>query len=125
LFKKLLFDKILAGEKTQTRRPIERKPGRRVCEVGEKVGVRLGYTKPSAFIIIKRRRRQKLGDITDEEAKKEGFKDLESFRKGWIQIYGNWNPQQVVWVYEFELAKKDSASKDKLFPLAAVLPELR
>lgn len=124
LFKKQLFDKILAGEKTQTRRPTEHKPGRRIYEVGEKVGIRVGYTKPSAYIIIKKRRRQKLSDITEEDAKKEGFKDKAEFKRVWTGLYG-WNPLQVVWVYDFVLAKKDSANTSKPFQLATIPLEPR
>jgi hypothetical protein len=43
LFKRVLLEKIIAGEKTQTRRSSERKPGVRVYEVGERVRVRAGY----------------------------------------------------------------------------------
>lgn len=106
LFKKLLLEKILKGEKTQTRRPIERKSGIHVCSVREKVGVRAGYTKFVAYIVIKKRFQQRLGDISAEEAKKEGFLSIEDFKRAWAALYG-WNPNQVVWVYEFELAKQD------------------
>ena len=113
LFKRTLLEKIIAGEKTATRRPTERKPGRRVFEVGERVGVRNGYVKFKAYITIVRRYRQKLGDMTDEDARKEGCKDLEDFKRIWKKIYRKWNPRKVVWVYEFKLATEDSASTDK------------
>lgn len=107
----------MKGEKTQTRRPIERKPGIHVYNMGEKVGVRAGYTKFVAYIVVKKRFRQRLGDISAEDAKKEGFPSTEDFKRAWAALYG-WNPDQLVWVYEFELANSGSASKDKLFPLA-------
>jgi hypothetical protein len=107
LFKRNLLMKIVSGEKTATRRPTERKRGRRVYEVGEKVGIRNGYDKPKAYIIITRRYRQKIGDTTDEDAKKEGFKDLEEFKRIWRRFYGNWTPNRIVWVYEFKLATED------------------
>jgi hypothetical protein len=42
LFPQHLADKILSGEKTQTRRSTERKRGVRVYEVGEKAPVQVG-----------------------------------------------------------------------------------
>ena len=113
LFKRTLLEKILAGEKTVTRRPTERKPGRRRYEVGEKVGIRNGYYKAKHFVIITRRFRQKIGDMTDEDAKKEGLKDLDAFKEIWKKIYGKWTPSKVVYVYEFKLATEDLANKDK------------
>jgi len=107
LFKRTLFGKILSGEKTASRRPMERKRGRRVYEVGEKVGIRNGYVKPKAHVVITRRYRQKIGNMTDEDAKKEGFKDLEEFKRVWKRLYGKWNPNRVIWVYEFKLATED------------------
>jgi hypothetical protein len=58
LFKHILFDKVLSGEKTQTRRSIEHKRVVRVYEVGERVGIRAGYTPLTDYIIIKERRKQ-------------------------------------------------------------------
>ena len=113
LFKRTLLEKIIAGEKTVTRRPTERKPGRRRYEVGEKVGVRNGYYKPRDFIIITKRFRQKIGDMTDEDARKEGLKDLAEFKEIWKKCYGKWTPSKVVYVYEFKLATEDSANTDK------------
>ena len=118
LFKKPLLEKILKGEKTQTRRPMERKPRIHVCRVHERVGVRAGYTKFVAYIVIKKRFQQRVGNISAEEAKKEGFLSIEEFKRAWAALYG-WNPSQLVWVYEFELAKPDSSNKDKLSPPAA------
>jgi hypothetical protein len=57
--------------------------------------------------LITRRFRQRLGDITHEEAKKEGYHSVEEFGKAWEQIYGrgSWNPNKVVTVYEPKLMK--------------------
>jgi hypothetical protein len=40
--------------------------------------------------------------------KKEGFNNLEEFRKAWIEINGSWNPEEIVTAYEFELVSSDS-----------------
>lgn len=81
LFKRHLLDKILSGEKTQTRRSTERKKGARVYEVGERVGVRAGYTPFADYVIIKRRRKQAIGNISEEDARKEGFANVEEFKR--------------------------------------------
>jgi hypothetical protein len=46
---------------------------------------------------------QRLGDITPEEVKKEGFNTFSEFKSDWIEIYGEWNPDQKVWVVVFEV----------------------
>jgi len=57
LFNRYLADKILAGEKTQTRRSAERRRGVKVYEVGDRACVQVGYRPPVAYVIIKNRRR--------------------------------------------------------------------
>ncbi|NPA96664.1 MAG: ASCH domain-containing protein [Crenarchaeota archaeon] len=39
---------------------------------------------------------QRLGEMSDEDARAEGFSDLESFRRVWSEIYGSFNPEQRV-----------------------------
>jgi len=112
LFKRDLFDKVLNGEKTATRRPLKKK-GIKNYETGHIYGIRNGYTRYKAWVLIKRKYKQKLGDMTEEDAHKEGFRSLQEFQKKWTQLYGSWNPEQIVWVYEFKLANADSTSKDR------------
>ena len=47
--------------------------------------------------------RQTLGDITDEDAAKEGYEDLDTYRESILGIHGGmtWDAQQKVWVHEF------------------------
>ena len=61
----------------------------------------------SSFIRITSRFEQKLGEISLEDVKKEGYSSLEEFRRAWENIYGpgSWDPEQTVTVYEFELAR--------------------
>ena len=91
----------------------------RVYQVGENVGIRAGYAKPCAVVTIKKRFQQRLGDLTEEEARKEGFSSVEEFKQQWETLYRSWNPEELVWAYEFELAKQDSTSKDRPSPQAA------
>ena len=47
--------------------------------------------------------KQKLYNMTEGDAIKEGYDCLRDFEKIWIKINGEWNPNLVVDVIEFEL----------------------
>jgi len=99
LFKEDLLGKVLDGTKTQTRRT-----HRNLLKVGKVYGIKCSYHEKSrGHILIIRRWQQRLGDITDEEIRKEGFADLEAFARRWEQINGTWDPNQAVTAYEFRL----------------------
>ena len=99
LFKKHHIKLILSGRKTQTRRIHKHK-----LKVGKTYAVKTRwFGKPLFRVVITRRFQQKLGEISLEDVKKEGYSSLEEFRRAWMQIYGSWNPDQVVTVYEFKL----------------------
>ena len=53
---------------------------------------------------IIRKIQQRLSDITLENVRKQGFETLEEFKEAYIEINGNWTPDQLVWVYVFERA---------------------
>jgi hypothetical protein len=73
-------------------------------KVGKTYGIRsTRFEKSRGHITITRRFQQKLGDVTEEDAKKEGSKNLEEFKQEWIKIYGSWHPDEVVTAYEFYL----------------------
>lgn len=113
LFKHDLLEKVMEGRKTQTRRI-----HKRMWKVGRTYGIRTAYYERSrASIAITGRFQQRLGDITKEEATKEGFRSLEEFKEEWIKIYGSWTPNQQVTAYEFHLvgaAKKGKPSPAKV-----------
>jgi len=104
LFKADLLAKVLSGQKTQTRRL-----GPKQFTVGSIQPVSSGYTKPAGYIKILKKYRQPLCCISEKEAKKEGFNSIDEFRQAWIQINGNYNPDLVVTVYEFQLIKKEKS----------------
>jgi len=52
-----------------------------------------------------------LEDMTEKDAHEEGFRDLDDFRVFWTKIYHKWNPDQVVWVYEWDPKKVELANK--------------
>jgi len=103
LFKKWHIELILSGRKTQTRRL----PGKSAnYHVGRVYGIRdRWFSKPEAHILITRKFRQRLGEISLEDVGKEGYSSLEEFRKAWEEVHGprSWNPDLIVTAYEFKL----------------------
>ena len=90
---------ILEGKKTQTRRRHVR-----VLKVGRIYRIQTNwYEWTDIRILITRAFQQRLGDITEEDAKKEGGYTVEEFRRVWEQINGVYDPEEIVTVYEFRL----------------------
>lgn len=103
LFKRRHIHKIHEGQKTQTRRT-----HKRTWKLSKTYSIRASYFgKPEGNIKIIKKFKQKLGEISSEDVKKEGFNSLEEFRKAWEEINGkgSWDPEQIVTVYEFELVR--------------------
>jgi hypothetical protein len=117
IFTSPLFEKVLSGEKTQTRRPV--KPGHKfmrhdVCQNGRAVwkwgatyAVQPGRGKPSAgrIRITSIRYIDKARYIRMEDARAEGFSTPEEFRHRWAEMYGEAALDQPCWELTFELAK--------------------
>jgi len=108
IFKKELLAKVLDGSKVQTRRA-----HKHLWKVGKAYSARCRwFTKTEAKILILRRFRQRLDEISQEDVKKEGYQKLEDYQKAWKEFYGEWSPEQVVTVYEFKLlATKSEVQK--------------
>ena len=58
------------------------------------------------FLKVTDIRVEKVKDITEEDASKEGFSDRLEFGAAWNSIYNNWNENPYVWVIEFERCDK-------------------
>jgi len=115
LFRPEFVPKILDGTKTQTRR-LWKKP--HVKEGGVYQARTRLFGKPFALIKVKRLRRQRIWDMTEEEAHAEGFKDWSDFLEAFLEINKMHNSskrggalvmqlpdvtQIEAWVIEFEL----------------------
>ena len=99
LFKERLIRKILKGEKTRTIRKHGRYKVGRVYAVQRKVGERA-----VAWIRITRKQGpKKLGELTDEDVRPDGYSSLSEFKREWRSLYDGWDPDEVVWLYDFEL----------------------
>ena len=100
-FRKDLIKLILEGKKTVTRRRRRYK-----LKAGDVVAVKRSYfTKDvECYIRVTRVYFQKLKEMTDDDARKEGISDLNEFKKLWAEIYGYWDEEEEVEVIEFEVA---------------------
>ena len=86
-----LVDAALAGRKTQQRRNgLYAYPG----ETFELDGVAFKVTAVD---------RQRLGDMTDEDAKAEGYPDITSYRDTIVKMHAgmSWNEEHLVWIHHF------------------------
>ena len=101
LFKKRFVDQILSGEKTSTRRV-----GKKRWNIGSKHQLKLSFFGESfAEVEIKSVRQEKLGQISPQDAKSEGFKTPAEFVQSFADIHKttvtNDLEQIDVWVIEF------------------------
>jgi hypothetical protein len=111
LFKPEHVEPILSGRMTQIRKLWD-KP---MAKVGSfhKAKTALFSKDYFASIIITGLRREKLGAVTIEDAMREGYDDLVSYKEGWKRINGYWDPNSVVYVVSFQLKERYDLSTDK------------
>lgn len=108
LFKPSHIGMILSGTKTATRR-VWKKP---MVKVGGiyKCKTKMLDKKYFAKIEVNNLYKQKLGDMKEGDAKKEGYSSLKKFFSIWYEINGIVKFNQEIYVIEFKLIEKD---KDK------------
>jgi hypothetical protein len=114
IFKPELVKKILAGEKTVTRRPAKQLQSIGLANIyspshykpGKEYAVQPGRGKKGvARIRIKRVNLEALGIIDQDEARAEGFASVYAFAEYWAEIYCQWEPTRLVHRIEFELVR--------------------
>jgi uncharacterized protein YhfF len=94
------IDMVLAGNKTQTRRPTKDS----AWTVGGVYDVVPNKRAPPvALIKLLDLRQERVGDITDVDAQAEGVKDAATFKAEWAKFKRGWDPEKPVWVLEFKL----------------------
>lgn len=101
LFKPEHVAPIIQGRKTQTRRI-----GKRRWRIGSIHQAKLNFSKgsrPFAKLRILAVRQERLGDISEEDAKAEGYSSIEAYKEVFGRIYGWWDPDVLVWVIDFEV----------------------
>ncbi|RJX16139.1 ASCH domain-containing protein [Candidatus Bathyarchaeota archaeon] len=95
-FTKEYMNKILSGEKTST---IRLKTN---LKVGEKVQIIVGGEKLGEAKIVSIKRKNILS-LTDEDAKKDGFKNKKELLKALRKHYGKISPNTNVYIVGFKL----------------------
>lgn len=128
IFRQELIDKILAGEKTVTRRPVKTTatgvgtpsmatplnllvPCR--YEVGKTYAVQPGRgQKAVGRIRVVAVDKEELRCISWHEARNEGFANVAAFLRYWRRLYGHVNPSQLVWRIEFKLIEQSSQARE-------------
>ena len=99
---------IREGKKTETRR-IWKKPHVKVGKTYQCRTSRYAKTpEDSPYIKITAMRKERLGEITPEAAKREGMDSglkVFQFRELWVKLHGLWDPDQEVYVIDFEVVK--------------------
>lgn len=88
--------KVLNGDKSATRRNgVYAYPGEVMVLEGQEFRVDALY-------------RQTLGEMTDEDAKTEGYESLEAYKDGILALHPKmpWLPTMNVWVHEFSPVQK-------------------
>ena len=103
LFKPEHQKMILNGTKTATRR-VWKRP---MVKVGGiyKAKLKMLDKKYFAKIKVTKLYLQQLGEMTNKDAKKEGYPNLMEFHDKWVEINGWWIDNKFVDVIEFEVIK--------------------
>lgn len=88
--------KVLSGEKTATRR------NGRYADPGEIM------TLEGRDFVVERVYSQALGELTDDDARREGFETVEDYKQSILAYHPGmpWLPQMRVWVHEFAPVQK-------------------
>lgn len=94
--KESAIEKVIAGSKTATRR------NRRYADIGEIM------TLNGQQFIIENVYEQKLGEVTEAQAKQEGYQNLEQYKESILSLHPGmkWVPAMKVWVHEFKEVKE-------------------
>ncbi|MFA4834944.1 MAG: ASCH domain-containing protein [Dehalococcoidia bacterium] len=103
LFKPEHVPMILDDTKTQTRRK-----GKRRWKVGSVHQAKTNFKKDSTFASVRilAVREELLGCITTEDAKAEGYNSIAEYKEVFIKIYGQWTPEEVIHVVDFERTER-------------------
>ena len=108
IFTKQNLELIREGKKTETRR-IWKKPHVKVGKTYQCRTSRYAKTpEDSPYIKITAMRKERLGEITPEAVKREGMDSglkIFQFRELWVKLHGLWDPDQEVYVIDFEVVK--------------------
>ena len=104
MFDKQTLEMILKGKKTQTRRL--RKDDNRPAVPGNIHKLKIDRSqKTYGYIEILSCEKAVFGDITQKDAREEGFKDIEEYTEYFKSVNGDVNKSTPIWVIKFKLVK--------------------
>ncbi len=84
-----------------------------MVRVGRAYKIRVGFFDSlPRRILVENIRKQRLGEMTMDDAAREGAQSLSEFRDGWESIYGGWDPGEEVWVVEFRLLPESAKGEE-------------
>lgn len=85
------------------RNGIKVQTSRKTLDPKIRVGARVEAYTRFAELRITEISRKRLGDFTEEDAKREGGYTLEEFKKVWKKLHGEWNANETVNVVKFKV----------------------
>jgi hypothetical protein len=113
-FKPELVEKILAGEKTQTRRLMSDNPNSPWYRDGCRLKINHAYAlcpgrgkDQVGKIVVLHTAEKLLGAIRHHEAVMEGFGSVAEFQAYWERMHGSFDPNEPVWQITFALIHPD------------------
>jgi hypothetical protein len=116
-FQPELAEKVINRDKTVTRRLVSDNPrspwaaGDCKLNVGQSYAVCPGRGKHAiGRVIVSDVRLEQLGQVNDQEARREGFRDAEEFREAWAAINDGYDPRAQVWRVELFGAERKGAA---------------
>lgn len=111
IFKPELVEKILAGEKTETRRAVSLNPRspwsveRCRYRAGRHYALQPGRSAHAvAQILVTDVRKVRLGGMNLDDARREGFASVEEFVDYWTAMQGSYDVRALVWAVTFRVA---------------------
>lgn len=89
------IDKVLSGQKTATRR------NGIYADIGEVMELK------NKKFVVERIYPQKLGEVTEADARQEGYESLDDYKQSILSIHPGmkWAPNMRVWVHEYAPTK--------------------
>ena len=109
LFHRDFVPRILSEEKVETRRQWDRWKVKAGKVYQAKISTQLMTPQYFARVHILKTFEQVLGTITIDQIHDEGFSSVESFRRTWTEIYGEWDPQMVIKAVRFRVVEVPDA----------------